>query len=77
MAQATKQRLDAMAVADSLRPTLLRLARELRREKFFTQRGEVYWRERGESGFKPFTPGDEKRLRAAFEAAGRAHLLDL
>jgi DNA-binding MarR family transcriptional regulator len=33
MAQATKQHLDAMAVADSLRPTLLRLARELRREK--------------------------------------------
>ena len=33
MAQAAKQRLDAMAVADSLRPTLLRLARELRREK--------------------------------------------
>src|SRR5437773_11126158 len=33
MAHATEQRLDAMAVADSLRPTLLRLARELRREK--------------------------------------------
>jgi DNA-binding MarR family transcriptional regulator len=33
MSQATRQRLDAMAVADSLRPTLLRLARELRREK--------------------------------------------
>src|SRR3954454_25245598 len=33
MSQATKQRLDAMAVADSLRPTLLRLARQLRREK--------------------------------------------
>jgi DNA-binding MarR family transcriptional regulator len=33
MAQALKQQLDAMAVADSLRPTLLRLARELRREK--------------------------------------------
>src|SRR5712672_62207 len=35
MAQATKQQFDAMAVAvaDSLRPTLLRLARELRREK--------------------------------------------
>jgi DNA-binding MarR family transcriptional regulator len=33
MSQATKQRLDAMAVADRLRPTLLRLARELRREK--------------------------------------------
>jgi DNA-binding MarR family transcriptional regulator len=33
MSQATKQQMDAMAVADSLRPTLLRLARELRREK--------------------------------------------
>jgi DNA-binding MarR family transcriptional regulator len=33
MAQATKQQLDATAVADHLRPTLLRLARELRREK--------------------------------------------
>jgi DNA-binding MarR family transcriptional regulator len=33
MAQATKQQLDAMAVADRLRPTLLHLARELRREK--------------------------------------------
>src|SRR5438552_19213310 len=33
MTSATKQQLDAMAVADSLRPMLLRLARELRREK--------------------------------------------
>jgi len=33
MTTATKQNLDAMAVADSLRPTLLRLARELRRER--------------------------------------------
>jgi len=33
MNQAAKQQLDAMAVADSLRPTLLRLARELRRER--------------------------------------------
>jgi DNA-binding MarR family transcriptional regulator len=33
MPQAAKQQLDAMAVADSLRPTLLRLARELRRER--------------------------------------------
>jgi fatty-acyl-CoA synthase len=53
------------------------LVRELRREKFLTARGDVWWRERGESGFKPFTRGDEKRLRAAFEASGRAHLLDL
>ncbi len=33
MAEATKQGLDAMAVADRLRPTLLQLARELRRER--------------------------------------------
>ena len=33
MPQTTKQQLEAMAVADSLRPTLLRLARDLRREK--------------------------------------------
>ena len=33
MPQATKQQLDAMAVADRLRPTLLRLGNELRREK--------------------------------------------
>ena len=33
MPHATKQQLDAMAVADSLRPTLLRLGRELRRER--------------------------------------------
>ena len=33
MPQATKQQLDAMGVADHLRPTLLRLARELRRER--------------------------------------------
>jgi DNA-binding MarR family transcriptional regulator len=33
MAKATKQQLDAMAVADRLRPTLLRLGNELRREK--------------------------------------------
>jgi DNA-binding MarR family transcriptional regulator len=31
--QATRQAEDAMAVADRLRPTLLRLGRELRREK--------------------------------------------
>jgi DNA-binding MarR family transcriptional regulator len=33
MTPAARQQLDAMAVADSLRPTLLRLARELRRER--------------------------------------------
>jgi DNA-binding MarR family transcriptional regulator len=33
MAQATRQELDSMAVADRLRPTLLGLARELRRER--------------------------------------------
>ena len=33
MPQTTKQQLDAMAVADRLRPTLLRLGSELRRER--------------------------------------------
>jgi DNA-binding MarR family transcriptional regulator len=33
MPRATKQQVDAMEVADLLRPTLLQLARELRREK--------------------------------------------
>src|SRR3954463_6474391 len=33
MTQTTKQQLDAMAGADSLRPPLLRLPRDLRREK--------------------------------------------
>src|SRR5215468_4143660 len=33
MTPAAKQHLDAMMVADTLRPTLLRLARELRQEK--------------------------------------------
>jgi DNA-binding MarR family transcriptional regulator len=33
MPQATKQQLEAMAIADRLRPTLLRLGSELRREK--------------------------------------------
>src|SRR5438046_7836300 len=33
MAEATQRELDVMAVADRLRPTLLQLARELRREK--------------------------------------------
>jgi DNA-binding MarR family transcriptional regulator len=33
MPKATKQQLDSMAVADRLRPTLLRLGNELRREK--------------------------------------------
>src|SRR5579862_3519812 len=33
MQEATEQELVAMAVADSLRPTLLRLSRELRRER--------------------------------------------
>ena len=33
MAKATRRELDVMTVADRLRPTLLQLARELRREK--------------------------------------------
>ncbi|MGZ4209603.1 MAG: hypothetical protein ACXVQX_03320, partial [Actinomycetota bacterium] len=49
------------------------LVRELRREKFFSARGDVFWRERGDATFRPFTPDDDKRLCAAFEASGRAH----
>jgi len=53
------------------------LVRELRRAKFLLDepRGPVYWRERGETTFKPFTPDDERRLRAAFADSGREHLL--
>jgi fatty-acyl-CoA synthase len=55
------------------------LIRELRREKFLLDdpRGPVYWRERGETTYKLLTPDDERRIRKAFAAAGREHLLDL
>ena len=36
----------------------------------------LYWRERGDETFKPFTPEDYASLRAGFEAAERVGLLD-
>jgi fatty-acyl-CoA synthase len=55
------------------------LVRELRREKFLLDRsrGSVFWRERGEDGFKPLTVHDETALRKRFAEAGRDHLVDL
>ena len=55
------------------------LVRELRREKFLLDRarGPVFWRERGENGFKPLTLGDEAGLRRRFAEAGREHLVEL
>jgi len=55
------------------------LVRELRREKFLLgrARGPVWWRERGEEGYKPLTPADEERIRKGFAEAGREHLLDI
>lgn len=55
------------------------LVRELRREKFLLDdpRGQVYWRERGDTTYKPLTPENEQRIRKAFAAAGREHLLEL
>jgi hypothetical protein len=55
------------------------LVRELRREKFLLDdpRGPVYWRERGETTFKPLTPDDELAIRKRFADAGREHLLAL
>jgi fatty-acyl-CoA synthase len=55
------------------------LVRELRREKFLPgrARGPVWWRERGEEGYKRLTPADEELIRKRFAEAGREHLLDL
>jgi fatty-acyl-CoA synthase len=55
------------------------LVRELRREKFLLgrARGPVWWRERGEEGYKRLTPADEELVRMRFADAGREHLLDI
>ena len=67
------------------RPTFVRLARDLertetnkvvkralRRDAFLLDRVRepVFWRERGESRFKPFTPADLERLLSRFRASG-------
>ena len=53
------------------------LVRELRRQKFRLEevRDPIWWRERGETGYKPFTESDYQRVLAEFRAAGRDGLL--
>ncbi|MGH7896314.1 MAG: AMP-binding protein [Candidatus Binatia bacterium] len=60
-------------------PTNKVLVRELRRQKFRPDAtaDPVYWRERGETTYKPFTRADYERVRREFAAAGREHLLEL
>ena len=55
------------------------LVRNLKRDHFDVRRlpGEaLYWRTRGDAGFRPFTRGDYDRLREEFAAAERLALLD-
>lgn len=52
------------------------IARELRRQKWLSG-DPLWWRERGDPAYRPFTADDAERLRKAFEASGRVHLLDL
>jgi len=55
------------------------LVRELKRAHF-NRRGlpgaPIYWRERGDRGFKPFTAADYEALREAFRSAERLFLLE-
>jgi fatty-acyl-CoA synthase len=54
------------------------LVRHLKKDHFDRQRlceAPVYWRERGDEAFKPFSAEDYEALRARFAAAERLHLL--
>ena len=53
------------------------LVRELRRQKFRLEevRDPIWWRERGETGYKAFAESDYQRVLAEFRAAGRDGLL--
>jgi fatty-acyl-CoA synthase len=54
------------------------LVRELKRVHFDPNRvsDPIWFRERGDSSFKPFAPSDWERVRAVFRAAERLHLLE-
>ncbi|HKC50237.1 MAG TPA: AMP-binding protein [Myxococcota bacterium] len=54
------------------------LVRELKRVHFDPRRvsDPLWFRERGDDAFKPFTPADWERVRQVFGAAERLHLLD-
>jgi hypothetical protein len=54
------------------------LVRHLKKDHFDRQRlreAPVYWRERGDEAFKPFSAEDYEALRERFAAAERIHLL--
>lgn len=55
------------------------LVRQLRREKFRHDltTDDLWFRERGDDAYRPFTEDDEAALRAEFEAAGRDRSWDL
>jgi fatty-acyl-CoA synthase len=56
------------------------LVRHLKRDHFDRQRlpgSRIYWRERGDEAFKPFSPEDYEALRKRFEAAERLPLLGM
>ena len=54
------------------------LVRNLKAAHFHPDRvaDPVFWRERGDGCYKPFTPEDFARLRSAFELAERGPLLE-
>ncbi|MEB2343397.1 MAG: AMP-binding protein [Deltaproteobacteria bacterium] len=55
------------------------LVRELKAHHFDRRRlpdDPIFWRERGDTAFKPFTRADYEHLRARFEAAERLQLLE-
>jgi len=60
-------------------PTNKVLVRELRRQKFRLEEVSdvIWWRERGEESYKPFTRDDYERVLAEFRAAGREGLLGI
>ncbi|MBI2169466.1 MAG: AMP-binding protein [Actinobacteria bacterium] len=80
-------------VSERYRPRYVRVARELPmtgtnkivkrtlvHEKFRHDRcsdDAIYWREKGEPTYRPFTGDDEAAVQAAFEAAGRLQFWDL
>ena len=55
------------------------LKREMQRQKFDPDVVDdpIYWRERGETEFKPLTRDDYERLKRTFEEAGNKHLLEI
>ena len=70
---------DYVRVAQSLpqTKTLKILRRELKSEEFDLERvvDPIYWRERGERGFKPFCHDDWDRVVADFAREGRSEAL--